>query len=737
MVFGYTTVDTKEYPAKINYTATATGSDTIAVKAEILEYTGKIPEYFNLCYEVLNSDGSLVTSGMEKVSAKEGEKWSVQTQVSDLEAKTEYTVTMWISEPGYTAHFKETKQSVTTQKAPFSPEALSIEINKNVATPTKADYTVVIEDYDEHATGKLKYRMKDSLGEYETKTVIISNGKSKGALTDLQKGMEYEYELRVLGVTKKGTFVMGDASIHPEIADDTGAYDSIISYRLDKSELKEGVAYSAKLYYYNEETKLYGEIVNKLALTSDEDYTVSVQAADYFALSPDTVYGFEWELYAGTALVDTQYQLVRTKTSDVTVALTANMADSVSYDIGINGRTENISRDITLFTYLCGEDGEYRKQGDSFNLYASKGYKASGRVLSGLDDKQTYTVSFKDIKGKEYGSYTFTFEAKIDGVRLNVGNQIAGAHNLTIQAQIEGEPSPDSYLILFFKEKNEEDWDIRSVLLEDKLTECNFELTTYLGDEINADTIYEYVVGISDQQYPSAATKLEGVYSGEILTQTDGRKLGNVSAASGYSYVSLKTMLTNNPINTNSYIYVFYREKGQSEWIRSKKSFTISKTTGGVLTFIGDLKPATEYEYVVGVSDVSYGVSLNDIDDDMRVDGTAMTKDHDFNIDVSTIKKQDGWSGMVVKVQADTNSGIENMKAVLTLNNGDIKEVMLSKDKDYTETVTFDNLFTGKNYRVTSAELKVMETITGKCDYVTVASLNSERNNGKNMVAKK
>ena len=41
--------------------------------------------------------------------------------------------------------------------------------------------------------------------------------------------MEYEYELRVLGVTKKGTFVMGDASIHPEIADDTGAYDSIIS----------------------------------------------------------------------------------------------------------------------------------------------------------------------------------------------------------------------------------------------------------------------------------------------------------------------------------------------------------------------------------------------------------------------------------------------------------------------------------------------------------------------------
>ena len=155
------------------------------------------------------------------------------------------------------------------------------------------------------------------------------------------------------------------------------------------------------------------------------------------------------------------------------------------------------------------------------------------------------------------------------------------------------------------------------------------------------------------------------------------------------------------------------------------------------MTFIGDLKPATEYEYVVVVSDVSYGVSLNDIDDDMRVDGTAMTKDHDFNIDVSTIKKQDGWSGMVVKVQADTNSGIENMKAVLTLNNGDIKEVMLSKDKDYTETVTFDNLFTGKNYRVTSAELKVMETITGKCDYVTVASLNSERNNGKNMVAKK
>lgn len=722
VVFGYTTVDTKEYPAKINYTATTTGSDTIALKAEILEYAGKTPEYFNLCYEVLDSAGNLAASGMEKVSAKGSEKWSIQAQVPDLEAETEYTVTMWISEPGYTAHFKETSQSVMTHKAPFPAEALSIEINRNAGTPTKADYSVVIADYDGRANGKLKYRMKDSLGEYETKTVTIVNGKAKGSITNLQKGMEYEYELRVLGVINKGTFVMGEAAIHPEMTDDTGAYDSIISYRLKRSELTEGASYSAKLYYYNEETKLYGEIENKLALTADEDYAVSVQASDYFSLSPDTVYGFKWELYAGTALVDTQYQLIRTQASDVTVEITANMADSVSYNIGINGRTENISRDITLFTYLCGEDSEYRKQGDSFNLYASKSYKASGRTLSGLDDDMNYTVSFRDIKGKEYGSYTFTFEAKIDGVRLNVGNQTTGAHNITIQAQIEGEPSPESYLILFFKEKNEEDWDIRSVLLEDKQTECNFELTTYLGDEINADTIYEYVVGISDQQYPSASTKLEGVYSGEILTQTDGRNLAEVSAGSGYSYISVKAMLTNNPINTNSYIYVFYREKGEKDWIKSNKSFIISKTTGGILAFISDLKPGTEYEYVVGVSDIGYGISLHDIEEDRRISGTVMTKQDDFKINVRTVKKQDGWSGMEVNVKVDTDTQVKNLKAVLTLSDGQTKEVILSKDRHYTDNVTFDNLYTGKNYTVRNVAIQVMETVTGKCDYVTVAT---------------
>lgn len=253
------------------------------------------------------------------------------------------------------------------------------------------------------------------------------------------------------------------------------------------------------------------------------------------------------------------------------VELTANMADYVTYNVSLDGRTENIKRDITLFSYICEEGGEYRKEGASFNLYASKAYKAGGRTLTGLVDEKNYTVSFRDIKGKEYGSYTFTFEAKIDGVRVSVGNQMAGAHNLTIQTQVEGEIAPESHLILFFKEKEQEDWDIRSVPLEPGQTECNFELTSYLGDDVNADTIYEYVSGISREKYPPVTVVLDGVCSGELLTQTDGRNLTNVTAGSGYSYISIKAMLTNNPINTSSYIYVFYREKGQEKWIKNKR----------------------------------------------------------------------------------------------------------------------------------------------------------------------
>lgn len=715
VVFGYTTVDTKEYPAKVNYSARAAGPDSLLLKADISSFTGRIPEYFNLCYEAADAEGRMVASGMEKVSAKGSEKWTIEAQVSDLDHSTPYSVTMWINEPGYSAHFREKTLSVKTGSSPFPDEALTVDIRQNAQNPARADYTVNIESFTENVTGKLKYRMKDSLGEYEIRVLNIRNGVTKGSVTNLQEGAEYEYEVRVAGVVKRGTFKMGDARINPEMTDDTDAYDSIVSYRLKPSELTQGAAYSVKLYYYNDETKLYAEIASKLALSTENDYTVSAQAADYFSLSPETRYGFKWELYSGSTLVNTQYQLINTRQSKATVALTANMADYVTYSVKIDGRTENISRDITLFSYICEEGGEYRKEGSSFNLYASKSYKSDGRMLTGLEDEKTYTVSFRDIKGKEYGSYTFTFEAKIDGVRVSVGNQVAGAHNLTIQTKIEGEIAPESYLILFFKEKDEEDWDIRSVPLEDEQTECNFELTSYLGDDVNSDTIYEYVSGISSEKYPPATAALAGACSGEMLTQTDGRNLTNVSAGSGYSYISIKAMLTNNPINTTSYIYVFYREKGQKEWLKSQKSFIISNTTGGMLTFINDLKPGTEYEYIVAVSDIGFDVSLNDIEQDRQIAGSVMTRNDEFALDIS--ESEDAFV-----IKAETNAQAKSIKAVLTLDDGQTKEVMLSKSRDYSNTLSFDDLPSDKSHAVTAAELKVMETITGKCSYVTVAS---------------
>lgn len=447
-----------------------------------------------------------------------------------------------------------------------------------------------------------------------------------------------------------------------------------------------------------------------------------MQAAEYFALSPDTLYGFQWELYEGTTLVNTQYQLITTGKSETAVELTANMADSITCSIALKGRTEHIRRDITLFAYIKEEDGAYRKTDPSFNLYASKGYKITGYTISGLVDERNYTVSFRDIKGKEYGVYTFAFDAKIDGVRVSIGNQVAGAHQITLQTQIEGEPAPGSYLILFFKEKDEEDWDIRSVLLEENQTECNFELTSYLGDDVNADRIYEFVSGISNVQYPPATAALDGVCSGEILTQTDGRSLTNVTAASGYSYISVKAMITNNPMNTSSYIYVFYREKGASEWIKSKKSFMVSTTTGGMLTFINDLKPGTEYEYKVAVSDSGYDVMLHEIEKDRQVSGSIMTKAHEFALDIKTAPLRRDRQGAALSVSASTDTPEKSLKAVLTLNNGETREVLLQRSKNYCATLELEDLSPDERYTVTNAELKVMETITGKCSYVTVVS---------------
>lgn len=731
VVTAYTTVDTKEYPAKVNYIVKATGPDSVSIQADITSYEGTVPDSFNLCYEILDESGKALASGMEKTDTIGLDKWSIEAKADDLEASTRYTVRAWINEPGYTGHFKETARSVTTDKPPFPAEALKVNIVKNNTKSYTADYAITIEDYLKTVSGKLKYRMKDSLGEYEVVELNVRKGKAKGALTELQEGAEYEYEVRLSGVVRRGTFKMGTAAIKPELLADTGAYDAIISYKVKSTELQKGTAYSVKLYYYNPETKLYAEAAGagKMNLTASENYTASVQAADLMMLSPDTQYGFKWELYAGSALSQTIYQLVTTETSEVSVEITANTVDTVSYNIGINGRTENISNDITLFTYIREEDGEYRRYGDSFNLYKSKEYKTENRSLSGLTDEKTYTISFRDIMGGEYGTFTFTFEAKIDGVMMGVTSLIAGAHNFVVQASIEGETDfENQYAVLFFKEKNEEDWDIRSSLLEKGQTACGFELTSYLSDDLNADTIYEFVMGISDTAFPKTSAGLQGVYSSEVLTQADARSLTNVSANSGYSYISLKAALTNNPINTTSYIYVFYKEADEWEWIKSDESFIISDTTGGILTFIKGLKAGTEYDYIVAVSDSGYNTSLYEIGEDMRQEGSVTTKSADISLEVMADEEHSTAGSGLLIVKASGAAGMKKLKAALTLvnENGEqsfVQEVELLEENGYEAEVCFDGLSPETMYTVESAELKVMETIIGECYAGTVAYL--------------
>ncbi|MDE6912990.1 MAG: Ig-like domain-containing protein, partial [Lachnospiraceae bacterium] len=734
VVTAYTTVDTKEYPAKVNYSIKAEGPDSISIQADITSYDGTIPSSFNLCYEILDESGKTLVTGMEKTDTKGLEEWRIEAKADDLEASTTYTVRGWINEPGYTGHFKETARTVTTDKPPFPADTLKVNIVKNNTKSYAADYTITIENYLKAAGGKFKYRMKDSLGEYEVVEISVRKGKTKGTITGLQEGAEYEYEVRISGVVKRGTFKIGTAAIQPELSADTGAYDSVISYQVKRAELKKGTAYSVKLYYYNPETKLYAEAVQagKMNLTASENYTASVQAADLMMLSPDTQYGFKWELYAGSALSQTIYQLVTTEKSEVSVEITANTADAVNYNIGINGRTENISNDITLFTYICEEGGEYRRYGDSFNLYKSKDYKTENRTLAPLDDGKTYTISFRDIKGGEYGTFTFTFEAKIEGVMMGVTSLTAGAHNFVVQASIEGETDfENQYAVLFFKEKEEEDWDIRSSLLENGQTACGFELTSYLSDDLNADTIYEFVMGISDVAFPKTADGLKGTYSSEVLTQADARSLTNVSANSGYSYISLKAALTNNPINTTSYIYIFYKEADEWEWIKSSESFMISDTTGGILTFIKDLKAGTEYDYIVAVSDSGYNTSLYEIEEDMRQSGSVTTKSADIALAIAADEERSTAGSELLSVEAAGMEGMKSLTAVLTLasENGEqsfAQEVELSKENGYRAEVCFDGLSPETAYTVTGAELKVMETIIGECYAGTVAYLSPQ-----------
>ena len=233
------------------------------------------------------------------------------------------------------------------------------------------------------------------------------------------------------------------------MTDDTGAYDAVISYQLNPSELTRGASYSAKLYYFNEETKLYAELRSKLPLTAADNYTVSIQAAEYFALSPDTQYGFQWELYEGTTLVNTQYQLVTTGNRRPQLRLrpiwqTPLLAVSRSR-AGLS-TFRGTSRSLPMSRRRTGSTA---KPARALICMHQRGIRRQG--IPSLDSPMSgITLCLLGIlREKSTACTRFVFDAKIDGVRVSIGNQVAGAHHITLQTQIEGEPAPGSYLILF------------------------------------------------------------------------------------------------------------------------------------------------------------------------------------------------------------------------------------------------------------------------------------------------
>ena len=81
---------------------------------------------------------------------------------------------------------------------------------------------------------------------------------------------------------------------------------------------------------------------------------------------------------------------------------------------------------------------------------------------------------------------------------------------------------------------------------------------------------------------------------------------------------------------------------------------------------------------------------------------------------------------MQIKVKAETTSQEKSLKAVLSFDNGEVKELLLPRTKNYSGILYLEDLSFGERCSVTNVELQVMETITGECSYVTVASFSPE-----------
>lgn len=719
-----TTASTAASDVQISYTsAIAEDGSALNLTASISGYTGG-SSYAYLHYEFTDALGQMQTgSAYEALTDGAWDHKSV-TVAAPFAADESYDITLWVtigSSDG--TKWNQTVQTVTAPAASASDVTLTVTSDED--TPTTVHYTVM--GAGDNGTAYLYYRPQGSQENYVYKKLTLSGGSASGSISGFEAGMTYDFVLSVGGVLRQETVGLAAGTLSLTQVEggtqEVNAFDLVRTFQLNHADEDTGTYY-LRLYCWN--GSRYTSI-GYTTLSEDNSYQATFKTADYSKLLlPDTEYHLKWTVSTSSATYGTpsctMYETIHTA-AGFSAESASGTGITQSFTVSLEN-VGNITNSITLQAYIKKKSETFYRTYESVALSASNGY--SGTVtFYNLEEETDYEVSWRlysySSSYEELATTEFTTTA--DARQITVTGISSKPHSAIISYTCTGGSSSyssEEYLLLYIREQGDNNtWELANYYYFYNRS-GTFTASSYNGEELKEETTYEYAIGIGDE-HDTKVDKLEKMQTGTFQTAKDSRALSGVGVSVRYTSADIAGVCIGSSAESPSYIHVFFREKGESDWsthyyyLTSSESYSFSRTLTG-------LKAGTDYEYAVVIAD-SYSCSSPDevMAAERKQTGEFTTLVCEYTLGLETVKVTS--DSAVISVQAKGSTADSRLQVVLTLSDGQSKTVTLRQSAKYQKSVTFSGLEGSKEYTVTRAVISVLEDGsyeeigTFECDY--------------------
>ena len=610
--------------------------------------------------------------------------------------------------------YKKVVKSITVPESTIQENNVTFSVEASKEVTGQADYKIQIQNYEESSNAILYYRLQGSTENYAYKTISLSGSKLiEGSVNNLQQGGTYDFVLLADGIKKETAATLGiaETQLVKVGEDEINAFDFVRTCKVESSGEMAG-AYYLEMYYMPNGGR-YTEL-GSATLNADNEYQVTIKSANYKRLSPNTEYKIKCTLSTGAdgTPIFTCYDTVHTASAEevFTYKVTNSSRDEQEYIITLNQNSiANFSNfnNIYLYAYIRTKGEKYYQSAGSVHLSTYSEWSEKIRFKE-LEDNTEYEVSMRDENGVEYFSFTFTTPKDMRSITIT--SVTPGLNDAYLGYSLSGTSTESGYLTLFLKEKGTTDvWKKEITYWYSQWSSIgSLHISSYNNKPLKAGTTYEYCIGFGDYGV-TRISDLKNACSGEFKTLEDTRILSGTGVSTGYTIANINANFSGNDANIGSYIYCFYKAENAENWLNLGYSY-YNESSAVFSKMISNLLPGTTYDYAVVISDQDDCSSPDAISaGDRKVVSQFTTKKNDYTLDFKIEEEKSSYNNTVVTVAAKGSTADSFVQVALTLSDGQEQTVLLKRGSNYTENVTFSNLFPETEYTISKAVLYVTE----------------------------